>query len=79
MENFQKKSHFRGTKCRVEAKHNREAVVVSTKHFVKRPSKLGELIPNNSTGFTRYMIMCGGDPKPLSAAYLEPSTREGYV
>ena len=35
-------------------------------------------IPNKSTGFTPYRVMYGVDPKHLSAAYLELSTREGY-
>ena len=35
-------------------------------------------IPNKSTGFTPYKLMYGVDPKPLSAANLELSTREGY-
>ena len=33
--------HFLGTKCRVEANNNREAVVVSARYVVKRPSKRG--------------------------------------
>ena len=39
IENFQKNSHFRGTKCCVEANNNREAVVVCARHVVKRPIK----------------------------------------
>ena len=35
-------------------------------------------VPNKSTGFTPYKLMYGVDPKPLSAAYLELSPREGY-
>ena len=35
-------------------------------------------MPNKSTGFTPYRVKYGVDPKPLSAAYLELSTREGY-
>ena len=37
-------SHFRGTKCRVEANNNREAVVVCARHIVKRPSKRSGLV-----------------------------------
>ena len=38
LENFQKKSHSRGTKCQPKANNNREAVVVCTRYVVKRPS-----------------------------------------
>ena len=39
-----KNSHFRGTKCRVEANNNRFAVVVFARHVVKRPSKRSALV-----------------------------------
>ena len=35
LENFQIFSHSRGSKCRVEVNHNREAVVVCARHVVK--------------------------------------------
>ena len=41
---FQFFSNLRGTKCRVEANNNREAVVVYVRHIVKTPSKLSALV-----------------------------------
>ena len=41
---FQFFSHSRGTKCRVEANNNGEAVVVCARHVVKRASKRSVLV-----------------------------------
>ena len=47
LENFKKKSHFRGMKCQSKANNNREAVVVCTRHVVKRTSKRSVLAQIN--------------------------------
>ena len=43
---FQFFSHSRCTKCRFDANNNHEAVVVNTRHVVKRPSKRSVLLIN---------------------------------
>ena len=45
--NFEFFSHFRGTKCRVEANNTREAVVVCSRHVVKQSTKRSALVNNN--------------------------------
>ena len=44
LENLQFFSQPRGIKWRLKANNNREAVVVCTKHVVKRPSKRSVLV-----------------------------------
>ncbi len=49
--------HTRGTKCRVEANNNREAVAVCARQVVKRPSKRSVLVLLK-LDFSVYTCMC---------------------
>ena len=57
-------SHFRGTKCRVQANNNREAVVVYTPHVVKRASKRSALVLLKHNGI--YLQCSYGRPNNLA-------------